>query len=192
MLEQWQTLFLELEVTNQGREILNEEEFLRFETQDDVPSPVGYKEFCQIFGTGSFGNFVRVFCPSPHLVRYSTLSLESIKEKIECFPSENIERDNQLRNLLNNGFVFGNDFGANIAVWDLRTYSETDQSYDIYWIDIDSSDENLHQIGRDFFEFVCNFCLGRGTYELPPEDKRPHQMVYFKLSPSLELTRNYQ
>ena len=173
MLKQWQTLFAELEIVEQNPEVFSEEEISRFEGENKVFLPTGYKEFCQIFGTGSFGDSIRIFCPNQSLVEYSELSLESISENIELFPSGRLDRDGSLQSLLKNSFVFGDDFGADIAAWDLRTYSNLDESYDIYWIDIDASDEDLYRVGRDFFQFVTNFCLGKGAYDFLPEEKRP-------------------
>ena len=173
MLKQWQTLFAGLEIVEQNPEVFSEEELARFEVENKVLLPTGYKEFCQIFGTGSFGDFIRIFCPNQSLVEYSELSLESISENIELFPSGRLDRDSSLQSLLKNSFVFGDDFGANIAAWDLGTYSNLDESYDIYWIDIDASDEDLYRVGRNFFEFVTNFCLGQGAYDFLPEEKRP-------------------
>ncbi len=173
MIQQWQALFAEIEIIQQNPQILNEEELSRFEAENNVILPAGYKEFCQTFGTGCFGDFVRIYCPDQDLVTYSNLSLEAIKEEIESSPSEQPDRDSNFQSILANGFVFGDDFGANIAVWDLRTYSEIDESYDIYWIDIDASDDDLCRVGRDFFEFVTNFCIGQDAYHLLPEEKRP-------------------
>lgn len=173
MLQQWRSLLVEVEIIEEGSEVLDEEELSRFEVENNILLPVEYKEFCQTFGTGLFANSIRIYSPSQFLVEYSRGSLETISEQIDLFPSENLTRDRSLQSLLENGFVFGNDFGANIAIWDLRTYSDLDKSYDIYWIDIDAEDENLYRVGRNFFEFVTNFCLGRGTYEYLPEDKRP-------------------
>jgi hypothetical protein len=173
MLSEWNQLLAQIEILEEGSEILNKEGLSRFEVENNILLPPGYKEFCQTFGTGSFGNFIRIYSPNQNLVEYSRLSLESISEQVELFPSENLTRDSNLQSLLENGFVFGDDFGANIAIWDLRTYSDLDKSYDIYWIDIDASDKDVYRVGRDFFEFVTDFCLGRGTYEYLPEDKRP-------------------
>jgi hypothetical protein len=173
MLQQWQALFGELEIVQQNPQILNEEELSRFEAENNILLPTGYKEFCQTFGTGSFGNFIRIFCPDQDLVEYSNLSLEAIREEIESFPSGRPDRDSSFQSLLANSFVFGDDFGANIAVWDLRTYSVLDEGYDIYWIDIDASDEELYRVGRNFFEFVNNFCLGQDALDLLPQEKRP-------------------
>ena len=172
MIEQWQALLSELQIDSEGEEIIEPEKLLRFESENDINLPTEYKEFCQIFGTGTFGGFTRIFCPNSDLSDYSRLTLESIRELTELFPSGNIQRDFRLKDLTNNGFVFGDDFGANVAVWDLRTYREEDQSYDIYWIDIDALDEDLYHAGRSFFEFTHNFCLNRGSYNFLPADKR--------------------
>jgi hypothetical protein len=173
MIQQWQALFAELDTTNEGQEILSTEELQEFEMQNRIILPTEYREYCQVFGTGLFGHGIRIYCPTPALLEYSKASLESIKEELKMFPSDNRERDNRLKALMGSGFVFADDFGANIALWDLRSYSERDDNYDIYLVDIDGSDEELYQVGRSFFEFVCGYCLGRAPYSFLPEDKRP-------------------
>ena len=64
MLKRWQTLFAGLEIVEQNPEVFSEEELSRFEGENKVFLPTEYKEFCQIFGTGSFGNSIRIFCPN--------------------------------------------------------------------------------------------------------------------------------
>ncbi len=174
MLQQWQELFNSLDIiVENGPAVLTEVELARFEAENNILLPSGYKEFCQVFGHGVLGDWIRVKCPSHDRIVYSRLSSEASIEHIEYFPSGNLNRDNALKDLFRNNFNFADDFGANDAVFDLRTYSQLDESCDIYWVDLDTEDEDLYRVGRDFFEFVTNFCLGRGDYTALPENKRP-------------------
>jgi len=43
----------------------------------------------------------------------------------------------------------------------------------IYWAKIDEFDDNLYKVGRDFFDFVRDFCLGMKAFELLPEELWP-------------------
>jgi len=53
-------------------------------------------------------------------------------------------------------------------LWDLGSYDESDQSCDIYLVPTDDLDRTT-KLGRDFFEFVNDFCLGsRARKVLPP------------------------
>jgi hypothetical protein len=171
MIQQWQDLLTQLGIDNYGIEQCNQTDLLRFETETEIVLPAGYKEYSQVFGTGLWGYAMQVYAPTQYLIEYSKETLDTFKEDLEMFPSENLERDQRMKALFDVGFVFATDSGAHVALWDLRTYGD-DENYDIYWIDIDLiGDEYL--IGRDFFEFITHFCLGRGSYDFLPEDMRP-------------------
>jgi hypothetical protein len=176
MIQQWQSLLTQLEVINEEQEIFSAENLSTFEQNTGILLPASYKEYCQVFGTGIFRGIMTIFCPSDSLLEYSALSIEALQENLELFPSEDTERDSNLRSLLDHSLVFGDDRGANIAVWDLRTYSDIDQSYDIYWVSIDADDPVLYRINRDFYEFISDFCIRTTLHEALPDEKRPGEL----------------
>jgi len=55
----------------------------------------------------------------------------------------------------------------------LRSYKKPDDSYDIYWLHYDDFDGEVYQVGRDFFDFIHDFCLGRKSYSFLPESMQP-------------------
>jgi hypothetical protein len=171
MIRQWQNLLAQLEIIDSGREICSANDLLRFQTENSILLPRGYKEYCQVFGTGLLGYAMHVYAPTLALVEYSQGSLQAFLEQLERFPLENEEKNSRLKDLFRNAFIFADDSGAHVALWDLRTYGD-DENYDIYWIDLDLIDEE-YWIGRDFFEFISGFCLSRGSYDFLPEKKRP-------------------
>ncbi|HIK18981.1 MAG TPA: SMI1/KNR4 family protein [Leptolyngbyaceae cyanobacterium M33_DOE_097] len=172
MIEQWQDLLAQLEIINSGREVYTSDELLRFEAEDHITLPTGYKEYARVFGTGLLGYGMHVYAPSLLLVEYSQATLEEcFLEQLKRFPLESEEKTASLKELFKNAFVFADDSGAHVALWDLRTFGD-DENYDIYWVDIDLIDEE-YRIGRDFFEFISGFCLGRSSYDFLPEEKRP-------------------
>ncbi len=74
-----------------------------------------------------------------------------------------------LNKLLNHGYPFGDTTNGDRFFWDLTSYNEVDQSYDIYWIP-DENAIHITYIGRDFFEFISEFCLGQKSSKLLPKD----------------------
>ena len=177
MSERWQSLLNQLEIieTPYGSEFWSQDELDAFENEMRIVFPIGYKEFCQVFGTGCFGDFISIFCPN---LKFSNICLEAIKNEIIDFPDPEHEKmmdRESLIYLLDSAFVFGREPSANSIFWDLRSYQESDKSYDIYWANSDCFSGNIYKIGRDFYEFVSEFCLGTKSYEILPKREWPPQ-----------------
>jgi hypothetical protein len=163
MTAKWQDLFATIEIIeNIGDEIEipSECEIETFETQLGIVLPSDYKSFCNFFGTGGFTSDLRIYCP-PYL-ELSNIALTAIKNEINMFPhgqSRFMDVDD-IKKLLDSALLFGDTSCADIFFWDLKTYNALDCSYDIYWADGDVFDGYIQKIGRDFFEFVRDFCIG--------------------------------
>jgi hypothetical protein len=175
MIEKWQYLLAELEVfeDDEGSEIWTEEKLQAFEFETGIMLPADYKTFCQVFGTGLFGEYMRIYCPN---LDWSNLLLNSIKDEINNFPDprhEKILNMTSLKKLLDSALIFGDNSTEDVVFWDLRTYDQVDKNYDIYIANSDCFDGEVHKIGRDFYEFVRDFCLGMKSYEVLPELMRP-------------------
>ena len=81
---------------------------------------MGYKEFCQVFGTGCLSNFVSIFCPN---INFSRLCLEAIKSEAVSSEDPQLEKmmdKASLLALLERGFVFGRESGGNSIFWNLQ------------------------------------------------------------------------
>jgi WD40 repeat protein len=170
-MQKWQALFAQLEVFNEGQDILTQEELVAFETKTGLILPTEYKKFCQVFGLGWVGESIRIFCPTSS----PQYSIDNIKYTVNSSPPfvsvEEIEKNmkrSQIISLLENAFAFGDDGGAHVAFFDLKSYSESDLSCDIYWATCPDFDGNIILVGRNFFEFVRDFCLGTSSYEILP------------------------
>ena len=125
-----------------------------FEVQLKVTLPLEYKEFCQVFGEGCFGqNFVCIDCATIKGFKSQTTSNAEIIEACKSSFRESLI----IQELLDNAYLFGLGDQGTLLVFDLRTYDQADQSYNIYAID---DNGQPHQIGRDFYNFIANFCLG--------------------------------
>ena len=177
MIEKWQSLLNQLEIieTPYGSEFWSQDELDAFENEMHIIFPIGYKEFCQVFGTGCFGDFISISCPN---LKFSNICLEAIKSDIIGFPDPEQEKmmdRESLLSLLDSAFVFASESCGISIFWDLRSYNELDKSYDIYWANSDCFSGNIYKLGRDFYEFVSEFCLGTKSYEILPEREWPPQ-----------------
>ncbi|WP_309742781.1 hypothetical protein [Chamaesiphon sp. OTE_20_metabat_361] len=86
-------------------------------------------------------------------------------------PEDSEDRDDESYiELLKSSLIFGNYNSEYVVFWDLRTYNPNDDSYDIYWYSQDVPDGDIPiKIGRDFTDFVCDFCYGQLPCQLIPE-----------------------
>jgi hypothetical protein len=178
-MQKWRSLLAHLEVFDEAGECLTEEEMVEFETKNHLKLPKDYKIFSQVFGSGTLGNMMNIYSPIRSHYFYQ-FPLKSIQYEITnrvWYPLEELEKNMNLESmadLLKGAFVFGEDCGAYIAIFDLRTYSESDCSCNIYWLKFPEFDGGIYCVGRDFFEFVCDFCLGTKSYEILPISICPH------------------
>ena len=68
---------------------------------------------------------------------------------------------------MGNAFIFGSNPNGHEILWDLGSYQESDQSCDIYLVPSDELEQTT-LVGRDFYEFVSDFCLGSKAEEVLP------------------------
>lgn len=182
-MDKWKQLLAQLEVTGGESSYCQEEDFIAFESETNIRFPVGYKEFCQVFGSGALGGYTVVYCPcniqTRADIREKSFLLAALREELsyeKLMPEQSIPGLSQdkielLEKILTNAFAFGSNSNAQTFLWDLNTYSETDQSCDIYMISSDYlNDTNL--VGRDFYEFIKDFCLTAKSDEILPPKKR--------------------
>src|SRR5262249_45288806 len=173
MVEKWESLFATLTVVCRSPLLCSDAEIERAERDLGFRFPTGYKEFCQVFGSGSFGDFIRIYCPCPTPTSYDrgfqfvglSLNLEMAVDSGELTPDE--DKGILLNRLLMHGYPFGDTINADSFFWDLTSYSEADHSFDIYWVP-DGEAMSVTKVGRNFFEFVSEFCLGPKLNELLP------------------------
>lgn len=71
--------------------------------------------------------------------------------------------------LLDSSFVFGTEPSSISIFWDMSSYNKSDKNCDIYWANSEDFRGNIYKIGRDFYEFITEFCLGTKSYEILPE-----------------------
>lgn len=147
-----------------------------FEQQHNIVFPPDYREFCKLFGSGMAGDLFRFWCPGCAQLADRQEDLILTPNYIRKFPSDNPEVDRQKIEILENGFIFADNLGSHILLWDLRTYRNEDSSYDIYYAlwdapESDVLEDDIKFVGRSFFELVRDFCYGSRRYELHPPDE---------------------
>ena len=180
MIEKWQALLNQLEIVEKSVliEIVSEERLKALESKLNATLPIEYKQFCQVFGIGLLGYYMRIRFFD---IWESDISINCIKLDLGydnlTINGDILDRES-INNLLDSAFVFGDNCCSEVVFWDLRTYSELDQSYDIYLANEDCF-EGVYKVGRDFYEFIRGFCLGMDSYKVRLEliDTTPEELL---------------
>lgn len=188
-LHRWLTLLEDLKVTGAPRSSCVSTDLARLEVELGITFPTAYKEFCEVFGSGELGGFIRIFCPcsvtpaepisenslSRWLDLQGSSGLDALKQELSWelgrFNKGTSTADGalliKLERILNAAFVFGDDPNAQVYLWDLSSFDQTGQMCNIYLIPTDDL-KGVTYIGSDFFEFVRDFCLGSKAQEVLP------------------------
>jgi len=178
VLQVWQGIISQLEVREEeGSDIWSAEKLARFEVDSGILLPEDYKSFCQIFGSGQFGDGMSISCPMNDEVELEILR-SVLEDEFDSELGYRIARDESLnrdsiRELLNTIFSFGGSGNTDIVMWDLRTYCDEDKSYDIYMSRVDTF-PGICKVGRSFSEFVETFCLGIRAFNHFPDWTHPN------------------
>lgn len=170
-MQEWNRLFQELNFTQPiyRREIVSKKELIEFEISTDIVLPSAYKNFCQVFGSGRFGNLIDIYYPNLCLINRTKIVFDVVKQQLKEYPSKDKLQDEKVINWFSNILIFGSDDRGNVAAWDLKSFDELNKTYDIYCIQVDDFNDEIYKIGSNFFDFVNNFCLGQQIFSFLPE-----------------------
>jgi len=173
----WAELLQTLIISDsQEKDTRTDEQLSSFESSNKIILPGEYKDFCKLFGSGTFGHFIRIYCPE-----LDQIDVEFLKENLQ--DSEGVEgsefgfmiRDGGtlsdvglIEEILDSAFIFGYTSGGELFFWDLRTYSEIDNNYDIY-ISRTKDFPGIYKVGRSFIEFIQIFALGTKSHDHLPD-----------------------
>jgi len=139
---------------------LDEEELNLFECKTGLIIPQGYQEYCQVFGSGRFG--INGFCIESPSIQYLEKHLGSNRGILEAQIAVLDRDESKGKQLLENSYLLGTGENCLLFVFDLRTYSDRDRSYDIYGVLDDEAGTVLtYFFGRDFFAFIRDICIGQ-------------------------------
>ena len=134
---------------------IDEKNLSAFEDQAGFALPQGYKEYCQIIGSGTFG---------PHWFRIEKLRilkshLVATSAAKSTYKIYNDELPLEVEELLDAGFQFGSGVEFYLLFFfDLRSYQETDRSCDIYAL-CERDIVYVYNLGRDFFRLFVTSVL---------------------------------
>lgn len=180
MIQKWRELLNAVEIITEAKP-MSESEIQAFEENIKFKLPIGYKEYLLFFGPGVFGeNFIDIPFSD---IESSEMNIGFFRDDNRDFESHLESQDSidldlwhkkckEFNSLLDRAYVFGSSCKQESYVWDLSTYGELDQSYNIYLISLGSPD--IYLVGRDFYEFIRDYCLGNKVFELLPQERWPN------------------
>jgi SMI1 / KNR4 family (SUKH-1) len=192
----WDILLERLSIDDQWRRVASLEDFVSVEQKMNIKISEDYQYFCQILGAGRLDNFLDIDCLDEEQIIHGQDTAEYMIEKInygvqhrtsmiltelESAEYYKDRADDRYVELLKSSLIFGNYNDEYVVFWDLRTYNSNDDSYDIYWYSQDVPDGDIPvKIGRDFTDFICDFCYGQLASQLIPEvfPESPRQVEY--------------
>jgi hypothetical protein len=151
-------------------EISTEEDISALEARTGLRFPEGYADFCQIFGKGYFGDdWIHFDVPKRENIESYLRSNSEIVDaySIGIVDNPNFEdiQKQELISLLERSWIFG--FGNQVLfLFSQEVYGELNLTCKIYAFDYDL---NLYDLGRDFFAFLEEVCLGERIKEDFPE-----------------------
>ena len=168
-LEKWNLLLSQVEVIRDELSpsllTLTEAELLQFESRSGLTLPQEYKEYCQVFGDGRFGgNMFFIEIPEPENVEAQLTSNANILNAGESYNKWPIG----ITELLESAYLFGGGQSKFSFIFDLKSYDDKDKSCDIYGLSSESYLEFISRIGRSFFVFVRDFCIGKNGTSICP------------------------
>ena len=161
-MKNWQKLLDKLRVI--GTPLTNNKmELVAFEEQANVKLPIDYHVYCQVFGGGDFNEIIgieRVAKDSQEMVD----KLDEQKDFKDSILLGNEDNEILLR-LVRASYIFGlRTLGTGVFfAFDTSSYRDDDQSCDIYLIKDDIG--RVHSLGRNFHEFIANYCIGEKLLE---------------------------
>jgi SMI1 / KNR4 family (SUKH-1) len=176
------SLVEKLSVKYLGNQNVSTDDFIAVEKRLSTKIPEDYQYFCHILGAGRLDDFVDIFYMDSNRLDESIATAEYMINKINQYiairgnyeSQEGLDwwnnRDNNgYIKLLESALIFGGYNGEVVIFWDLRTYNSDDDSFDIYWYDLDMPDEiDPIKIGRNFTDFICDFCYGQMPCNFAP------------------------
>ncbi len=168
-IEKWQELLnhykIEGEIAPVISEVLNE-----FESQVGILLPSQYKEFCQTFGSGMFAK-TEFYIDCPSIEKLDILLMSDTEMIGACKNAyKNYGSPVRIMELLDSAYVFGSGQGYVLFFFDLKTYNEEDESYDIWGVGEPSSrDLAIYNLGRNFYQFIYDICLDWSMEKSYPE-----------------------
>jgi SMI1-KNR4 cell-wall len=185
-MEKWYKLLEKIQI-DKALNVLSSQELQAFEIENDISLPNGYKEFCQVFGSGVFENKIRIYCPPQIEETRNFISLlDNDLGNLRRLPDFQAEKAEEISKLFGNLLAFGGTWDADIFLWDLSSGNLDDSDFDIYVIDLDSFESDggvVKLVGRNFYSFIESAALNIKIGSFFSEYNYPEKMFEAKFFP---------
>jgi hypothetical protein len=127
-----------------------------FEHDNKFNFPSDYKIFANRLGTGEFDDgFMEFIAPFKGLDEEESTF---IRQQIKNYPSRYKKHDEWTIGLIDRAVFFAIDGASNYYFWDTDTYNKSDDSYDIFCLQIEDF-EDVVKAGRRFSDLLNDFCI---------------------------------
>jgi hypothetical protein len=176
-------------------DVWKQEQLDEYESKISFRFPLGYKEYCQVFGSGVFGEYMTIYCPGNFVSE--VLDMKNLRRNWELYQQGNLARgivredSQEIEDLIASAHMFGTNSSEHCVFWDKRSYGEADQSYDIYFV----SGKTFFLVGRDFYSFITEFCLGLKSFDVLPKEYQPLKKWIkptFQRAPSVKIWEDHE
>jgi hypothetical protein len=161
----WHSWLRNFQVISNGNvEVKTTTDLESFEQENGFLLPKSYKNFCTVFGTCSFFQDRRVYCPNFALSEELMYPLkQEFNDALEFGNLSDYVSPNMIsvieRILMRSGFMFSDDIGAKIYLFDTETYQREDESCDIWSASGEGELDSFSFLGRSFDNFFLDFCV---------------------------------
>ena len=174
MTDKWRPLLDSMVVEGSQKSHCTTTELQLFESHARVKLPAGSGGYCEVFGSGELNHCVRIWCPMSvrskfdlrlrwldDLTNLTEVSRDNSKMLVSGAAGIDETQLKRVLKLLETAFPFGDTCDTDVFAFDLSSFREADQSYDIYGI-FEGFDVSPYccLVGRDFYRFVTEFVLG--------------------------------
>jgi hypothetical protein len=128
----------------------------------NIKLPEDYKTFFQVFGEVNIGDEIFMRSPTKYAIEDSrefTVGILDSYEEQNCSRAE-WEIVQKMTQVNETGFNFAGTPSAIDFFFDFSTYSESDKGCDIHLVYYCDAGLEHWEIGRSFYSFIKDYCLG--------------------------------
>lgn len=169
-VKQWQELLEELETQGRKSHFVDDIVLDDFETQSGFKLPITYRNFCNVFGSGTLCDLFEVAVPGYTGKRVSSFDLLQLHKWAR---EARVEYDEYCPNVcqFERAFFFARDIISGIHVfWDLEEIIDLETyEYCIYCL---HRDWEIVRLADNFWQFAVDVCL-KNSCKLYDEPNEP-------------------
>jgi SMI1-KNR4 cell-wall len=160
-MEKWYELLKDASV-KKTQYLTSSDDLQAFEIDNNISLPEEYKGFCQVFGTGIFGNEISIYCPPE--IEWTHTVVARFARQLEFLEQTNqisIHRAEHIARLLKNALIFGSTGSSDFFLWSLAT-ENSDNCKNIYMVNNDSFEcegGEIEIVSKSFYTFIKDIAL---------------------------------